>query len=234
MNDLVTPFLVVFLSEHIDIDEVLTASSQPGARRQSLIDDLSSMKVLPQIEADTFWCTWHMLDSLQDNYTFAQPAIQSSVHSMELLVKRIDGISKHSRTKTNRVHVIAPLYHHLITNGIHFLQFAFRWMNNLLMRELPLRCIIRLFDTYHAEGKSNYARLHIYVCVAFLQSFNTYIKQQSDFQAIMISLQNLPTSTWTTSNINVLLAEAYRLRCLFEDCPKHLGETRFDSFQYKD
>lgn len=31
---------------------------------------------------------------------------------------------------------------------VEYLQFAFRWMNNLLMRELPLRCTIRLWDTY--------------------------------------------------------------------------------------
>lgn len=31
---------------------------------------------------------------------------------------------------------------------MEYLQFAFRWMNNLLMRELPLRCTIRLWDTY--------------------------------------------------------------------------------------
>lgn len=36
----------------------------------------------------------------------------------------------------------APVYE------VEYLQFAFRWMNNLLMRELPLRCTIRLWDTY--------------------------------------------------------------------------------------
>lgn len=35
---------------------------------------------------------------------------------------------------------------------MEYLQFAFRWMNNLLMRELPLRCTIRLWDTYQVGG----------------------------------------------------------------------------------
>ena len=35
---------------------------------------------------------------------------------------------------------------------MEYLQFAFRWMNNLLMRELPLRCTIRLWDTYQVWG----------------------------------------------------------------------------------
>lgn len=36
---------------------------------------------------------------------------------------------------------------------MEYLQFAFRWMNNLLMRELPLRCTIRLWDTYQVGGR---------------------------------------------------------------------------------
>lgn len=38
---------------------------------------------------------------------------------------------------------------------VEYLQFAFRWMNNLLMRELPLRCTIRLWDTYQVKETLN-------------------------------------------------------------------------------
>ena len=41
-----------------------------------------------------------------------------------------------------------PLHSHLECNNVEYLQFAFRWKNNLLMREMPLRCTIRLWDTY--------------------------------------------------------------------------------------
>ena len=40
------------------------------------------------------------------------------------------------------------LHSHLECHNIEYLQFAFRWMNNLLMREMPLHCVIRLWDTY--------------------------------------------------------------------------------------
>lgn len=43
---------------------------------------------------------------------------------------------------------LAPLHAHLKKHSIEYLQFSFRWMNNLLMRELPLSCTIRLWDTY--------------------------------------------------------------------------------------
>ncbi|KAJ8791822.1 hypothetical protein J1605_020544 [Eschrichtius robustus] len=40
------------------------------------------------------------------------------------------------------------VHRHLDQHEVRYLQFAFRWMNNLLMREVPLRCTIRLWDTY--------------------------------------------------------------------------------------
>lgn len=43
------------------------------------------------------------------------------------------------------------VHRHLDGHEVRYLQFAFRWMNNLLMRELPLRCTIRLWDTYQVS-----------------------------------------------------------------------------------
>lgn len=40
----------------------------------------------------------------------------------------------------------------LEAEGIDFLQFAFRWVNCLLIREVPFSAAIRLWDTYLAEG----------------------------------------------------------------------------------
>lgn len=44
--------------------------------------------------------------------------------------------------------VSEQVHSHFRKYEVEYLQFAFRWMNNLLMRELPLRCTIRLWDTY--------------------------------------------------------------------------------------
>jgi hypothetical protein len=43
---------------------------------------------------------------------------------------------------------IAPLSKHLQSQNVEFMQFAFRWMNCLLMRELSVKNIIRMWDTY--------------------------------------------------------------------------------------
>uniref|UniRef100_A0A7N8XQS0 TBC1 domain family, member 22a n=1 Tax=Mastacembelus armatus TaxID=205130 RepID=A0A7N8XQS0_9TELE len=192
INDLVTPFFVVYVFEYIE-EEVENF-------------DVSSLQeeALRNIEADSFWCMSKLLDGIQDNYTFAQPGIQRKVKALEELVSRID----------------ESVHRHMQHYEVEYLQFAFRWMNNLLMRELPLRCTIRLWDTYQAEPEG-FSHFHLYVCAAFLVRWRKEILEEKDFQGLMILLQNLPTMHWGNEEVSVLLAEAYRLKFAFADAPNH-------------
>ncbi|XP_045928608.1 TBC1 domain family member 22A [Micropterus dolomieu] len=192
INDLVTPFFVVYVFEYIE-EEVENF-------------DVSSLQeeALRNIEADSFWCMSKLLDGIQDNYTFAQPGIQRKVKALEELVSRID----------------ESVHRHMQQYEVEYLQFAFRWMNNLLMRELPLRCTIRLWDTYQAEPEG-FSHFHLYVCAAFLVRWRKEILEERDFQGLMILLQNLPTMHWGNEEVSVLLAEAYRLKFAFADAPNH-------------
>ena len=157
INDLVTPFFVVFLSEFIDNGKE-NENDVEKTTKFFLSDveienfDIGSLPEVDRriIEADSFWATSHLLEGIQDNYTFAQPGIQYKVRALEHLVKRVDGKKKKPKMKQIFVFISRsdPLYRHLREHHIEFLQFAFRWMNNLLMRELPIRCTIRLWDTY--------------------------------------------------------------------------------------
>ncbi|XP_065273548.1 TBC1 domain family member 22A [Emys orbicularis] len=193
INDLVTPFFVVFVCEYIAAEEVENF-------------DVSSLpeEVLQNIEADSYWCMSKLLDGIQDNYTFAQPGIQKKVKMLEELVSRID----------------EQVHRHLDQHEVKYLQFAFRWMNNLLMREVPLRCTIRLWDTYQSEPEG-FSHFHLYVCAAFLVRWRKEILEERDFQELLIFLQNLPTMHWGNEDISVLLAEAYRLKFAFADAPNH-------------
>ncbi|XP_017866203.1 PREDICTED: TBC1 domain family member 22B [Drosophila arizonae] len=198
INDLVTPFFIVFLQEALTPDTDL---------------EKYDMSQLPEetrniIEADSFWCLSKFLDCIQDNYIFAQLGIQEKVNQLKDLIQRID----------------VNLHRHLQTHGVDYLQFSFRWMNNLLTRELPLHCTIRLWDTYLAES-DGFALFHLYVCAAFLLHWKEQLMQQNDFQGLMLLLQNLPTHNWSDRQINVLLAEAFRLKFTYADAPKHL-ETK--------
>ncbi|VDK45835.1 unnamed protein product [Anisakis simplex] len=80
INDLVTPFFVVFLSEFISDDaEVGTYEVDQLPREQ-----------LDVVEADSFWCVSALLDTIQDNYTFAQPGIQRKIVQLKHLMSRVD------------------------------------------------------------------------------------------------------------------------------------------------
>ncbi|XP_044531231.1 TBC1 domain family member 22B [Gracilinanus agilis] len=163
-----------------------------------------SQDMLRSIEADSFWCMSKLLDGIQDNYTFAQPGIQKKVQALEELVSRID----------------EQVHNHFRRYEVEYLQFAFRWMNNLLMRELPLRCTIRLWDTYQSEPEG-FSHFHLYVCAAFLIKWRKEILDEEDFQGLLMLLQNLPTIHWGNEEIGLLLAEAYRLKYMFADAPNH-------------
>ncbi|CAI5448029.1 unnamed protein product [Caenorhabditis angaria] len=196
INDLVTPFFVVFLSEFIPQDVEVGSF------------DVSQLELdqCQLIEADSFWCVSALLDSIQDNYTFAQPGIQRNVLKLRHLMSRVD----------------RPLHKHLESNGVEYLQFSFRWMNNLLMREIPLRATIRLWDTYLSEPVG-FSQFHNYVCAAFLRTWSKQLQNEKDFQGIMILLQNLPTQSWGDREICELTADAFSLQSVFDGASRHLS-----------
>jgi len=43
------------------------------------------------LEADSFWCMQKLLEGIQDNYTLAQPGIQTKIMALKDLIKRLDG-----------------------------------------------------------------------------------------------------------------------------------------------
>lgn len=122
INDLVTPFWQVFLASYIT-DSDVESGMDPGQLPKPVLD---------AVEADSFWCLTKLLDGIQDNYIFAQPGIQRQVAALHDLTARID----------------EPLAKHLEQESVEFIQFSFRWMNCLLMREISVRNTIRMWDTY--------------------------------------------------------------------------------------
>ena len=152
-----------------------------------------------------------VLDGIQDNYTFAQPGIQVKIRQLEELLKRVD----------------LKLHNHIVGHDVQYLQFSFRWMNNLLLRELPLNATIRLWDTYLAEP-DGFSKFHLYVCAAFLSRWKSELEQKKDFQGILLFIQNVPTAKWHDKDISLLVAEAYKLKYMFADAPSHLTECRIN------
>ena len=139
INDLVTPFFLVFLHDSLratsDNPVPFEALFTAGMNNLDVESSLSK-EHRDYVEADAYWCLTKVLDGIQDNYTFAQPGIQLKVRQLEDLTRRID----------------QELHEHLVGHDVEYIQFAFRWMNNLLMRELPVRATVRLWDTYLAQA----------------------------------------------------------------------------------
>jgi len=168
MNDLVVPFLFVFLASKVGVEPT----------------QLEEKHLLPEhldvVEADCFWCLSKLLDGIQDHYTASQPGIQRMVYKLQELIHRLD----------------KPLHEHLKKHQIRFFDFAYKWMNCLLMREVSLELIIRVWDTYIAEPEG-FTVFHVYMCAAMLKKFSPELVALKDFQDLILYLQNLPTEKWT-------------------------------------
>nr|AKF43341.1 Ypt/Rab-GAP domain of gyp1p superfamily protein [Pelargonium echinatum] len=193
INDLVTPFLVVFLSEYLE-----------GSTENWSVSTLSSQKI-SEIEADCYWCLSKLLEGMQDHYTFAQPGIQRLVFKLKELVRRID----------------EPVSRHIEEQGLEFIQFAFRWFNCLLIREIPFNLVTRLWDTYLAEGDALPDFL-VYIYASFLLTWSDEL-QKLDFQEMVMFLQHLPTQNWSHQELEMVLSRAYMWHSMFNNSPSHLA-----------
>ena len=193
--NLVTPFFQSFLSAYIDGDP------------EDFNPDKLPKEVMDVIEADSFWCLTKLLDGIQDNYIHAQPGIQRQVAELRDLTSRID----------------ANLVKHLQKENVEFMQFSFRWMNCLLMREVSVKNTIRMWDTYMAEGSNGFSEFHVYVCAAFLVKWSQRLLEM-DFQEIMMFIQSLPTKNWAEKDIELLLSEAFMWQSLFKNASAHLRQ----------
>jgi TBC1 domain family member 2 len=116
----------------------------------------------------------------------------------------------------------AELFAHFQAQGVMFQFFTTRWMNCALMRELPLRSILRLWDTYFAEEYGGFENFHVYVCVVLLKTYRDKLVKM-EFQDMLIFLQNLPTADWGEEEVEPILSQAFILSTLFENSPSHLS-----------
>jgi TBC1 domain family member 2 len=80
------------------------------------------------------------------------------------------------------------LHNHFLAEGIQYIQFSFRWMNCALLRELPLASIMRLWDSYIAEGDAGFENFHVYVCAVILKMYRERLVKM-EFQEILMFLQ---------------------------------------------
>jgi len=165
---------------------------------------LTSDDVLDDVAADAYGLLNGVLESLDDHYVHRQPGLQRTIEEVDGLLRRVD----------------ADLHKHLDEVGVLLLQVTFRWINCLLVRELPMRCAIRLWDTCLAEERG-FRTFFPYVCAAFLCHFSDALKAKPT-EDVHLFLTSLPTSNWADDEVETLLSEAYILSTLFRSAPAHL------------
>ena len=96
-----------------------------------------------------------------------------------------------------------------------YLHFAFRWLNCLLVRELPFPLVLRLWDTYMAEAHK-FESFLVFMCVALLLRFKDHLLTL-DTQGLILFLQKLPTGDWDEAEVEVLLSTAFMWQSVFSE-----------------
>jgi hypothetical protein len=207
VNDLVVPLLAALLG---DAAESAGVVGLPPAALADPADPAWATALLPPdalaaAEADAYACLGRLLQGVQDSYTPGQPGIQRAVARAASVVARV-----------------APsLSAHLAAIGADYMQFAFRWANCLLAREVPLPASMRLFDTWIAEG-ARVSDFVAYACASFLVTWQAELEGR-DFQDAVLFLQRPPTCSWSEADVEPVLARAFLWRASFGGAPSHLG-----------
>ena len=194
-NDLCIPFFIVYFLEKFPNKNIDTILKLNNEEIKTLTDD-----TFTELETTIYYSLTKLLDRIQTNYTHNQPGITKMIKKMELIVKKVD----------------PKLYNYLKQFEIDYVQFCFRWMNCFLIREFPVKLILRLWDTYFSEEKG-FSEFHLYVCSCLLLTFSEKLKAMTEFQEVIVFLQKLPTSNWKIEDMNMLLAKSYSIKELYSN-----------------
>lgn len=86
-----------------------------------------------------------------------------------------------------------------------------------------------MWDTYLSEalgepGEASFLTLHVYVCAAFLTHFAQELLTK-DFQEMMLMVQDLPTASWSSQDMEELLSRAFVMKTQYSQSPAHLAST---------
>ena len=202
MTDLATPFFVAFLASSVPQGALLCDEREEECCRR--VGALERPDLL-DLEADVYWGFNHLLSSIQDHFTYGQEGIQEKLAVLDDLMRQAE----------------PGLHAHLEEAGLRLVEYAYKWMTCLLVRELPLRLVLRLWDAYFAEGVQEYPMMHVYVCLALLRRVSPALLQMTDFGDLLRTLQAPPTEAFGDTDLTEILSSAYQLQQLF---PLHAAE----------
>lgn len=151
------------------------------------------------MEADVYWCVSKMIEAVTSNYTQGFDGLRQVYSKVEELLLRIDH----------------ELYDHFKKEKIDLFAISFRNISTMLLRLFTPNVGIRLFDTF-LSYEGSYPELMLYLFIAIVEKFAKKLLA-CRFEDLMAFLQNLPTRKWTTTDLEMLIAEAYCYQKIFSD-----------------
>ncbi|KAF2071403.1 hypothetical protein CYY_007282 [Polysphondylium violaceum] len=225
LNDLICPFLIVFLDQEVKIFNDITNVSYPNLSEQqyckkqeifklekmlgdgmAIVELKECGKVTPllsRVEADVYWCISNLMKSIKhyaSNTGCGLPA-EGMMKKLELLVRESN----------------PDLYKHFQAKDIDFSHFSFRWMVCFLTRDFNIETGIQLWDHYFcdAEGEG-FSFLHICFCSSLLSLWTDNLLKK-DFMELVQYLQKPPSLEFNHSNLQSLLKDALSTKQKYRD-----------------
>ena len=185
MNDIVAPFLIVFLQEYIPIDDLTL-------RVENHFEHQLTESVLLNTEADTYWCFTRLLSCIKNNYTPGFPGVVDMLSKLSLLIQKLD----------------PELDKLLKFHNVRYYDIGFQWFLCLMLRQFCPALKFRLLDFFFTD-KENINEWMVYIGAAFLMKFSNKLKEMNAYDKILMFFTTLRTDDWGELDLNMLLGEAH-------------------------
>ncbi|KNH01743.1 TBC1 domain family protein [Perkinsela sp. CCAP 1560/4] len=205
MSEVIVPFLSVNTLDALSLSDrypitIHTVAEFTDMSQEALQRELSDLpnETLSTIEADTFWYVHRFLHMLQPFCTSDHSAIHVEMERTEKVLRMVD----------------FRLFSHLKLHDIHVQDFAYRWFRCLLVRELPMELVIRLWDTYLAEG-SEFLQFHAFVCASILCSFSNTLLELASKEEVLLYLKAIPKAHMTPAWIQGIIKQSFISRHMY-------------------
>jgi TBC1 domain family member 2 len=184
MNDLVVPFLIVFMADKFGV----------RPKQLNVLPDSVLCGADSTLEADVYWCADKLLSALGN-------------HPVEAGAAQMDRLKMLSRIGDEQ------LWRHLAAHSVDFLHFGYRWQICGLLRELPTVQVIRLWDCFFANSAHiDIASLHSTACAAFLLTWRFELLRCHSFESLLLFLHKPPSIVeWQRNDVLALIDRMHYL-----------------------
>jgi len=196
MNEILVPFIAVFVQEYLIIEKTSPSEDMDLVMNCSnhYFDDIDEENFF-EVEVNIYGCFGRFMILVHELFVGHQDANLKEICMCERLCGQMD----------------PDLCQHLTSQGVKFHFFMVQWYSCFLVRELPLPCLVRVWDAYMSVEKEFVLDYHGCLCAVLLCNFSSTL-QKMNFDEILFFLKDIPTKEWKLSQMDSLLAKSY---CIF-------------------